>query len=100
LKNITINISKEIAIEAFNGGVCRVSLKEEQGRSKPKSIAQLMDIANRWAMVKIMLKQIHTHQMTRTHTQGTHWITNVDAIVEGSVRTKDHGYEEADSVEM
>jgi hypothetical protein len=61
LKNITINISKEIAIEAFNGGVCRVSLKEEQGRSKPKSIAQLMDIAKRWVDGEDHVKTNHAY---------------------------------------
>ena len=49
IKNSTENISKDRAIDAFNGGVRRMELREELGRSKPQTIDHLMEIANRWA---------------------------------------------------
>ena len=49
IKNSTENISEDRAIDAFNGGVRRIELREELGRSKPKTIEHLMEIANRWA---------------------------------------------------
>ena len=35
IKNSVENISEDHAIDAFNGGVCRIELREELGRSKP-----------------------------------------------------------------
>ena len=49
LKNATEGLSEERAIDAFKDGIRRRELKEELGRVKPKSISDLMDIANRWA---------------------------------------------------
>lgn len=49
LRNTAEDISEEKAIDPFNTGLRRRDLKEELGFVKPKTIAQLMDIANRWA---------------------------------------------------
>ena len=49
IKNSAEAISDERAIDALNNGLCRHEFIEELGRTKPKTILQLMDIANRWA---------------------------------------------------
>ena len=49
LKNSAVDVSDESAIRSFREGVRRKELKEELGRQKPKTIAEMMDIANRWA---------------------------------------------------
>src|SRR3954462_11628488 len=48
-KNSAAHISEERAIDAFRDGVKRQDFKEELGRVKPKTLDDLMDIANRWA---------------------------------------------------
>ena len=48
-KNSAENISDERAIDAFNNGLRRKDFVEELGRAKPKSISEMVDIANKWA---------------------------------------------------
>jgi hypothetical protein len=49
IKNSADNVFDERAIYAFVAGIRRRDLIEEVGRSNPRTIADLMDIANRWA---------------------------------------------------
>ena len=49
MKNTVEEISEENAVDAFTHGLRRRELKEELGRRRPKTVAQLMDIANEWA---------------------------------------------------
>ena len=42
-------ISDERAIDAFTNGLRRRDLVEELGRANPKTVTELMDIANKWA---------------------------------------------------
>ena len=49
LKNSAVNVSHESAIRSFKEGVRRRELKKELGRQKPKTISEMMEIANRWA---------------------------------------------------
>jgi hypothetical protein len=49
IKNSAKNVSDERAIDAFVAGIRRRDLIEELGRSNPRTIADLMEIANRWA---------------------------------------------------
>jgi hypothetical protein len=49
IKNLAENISNERAIDAFVAGIRRKDLVEDLGRTNPKTIAALMEIANRWA---------------------------------------------------
>jgi hypothetical protein len=48
-KKLTVKVSDERAIDAFIVGLRRGDLVEEMGRIKPKTISDLMDIANRFA---------------------------------------------------
>jgi hypothetical protein len=49
IKNSAANVSDERAIDAFVAGIRRRDLIEEVGRSNQRTIADLMDISNRWA---------------------------------------------------
>jgi hypothetical protein len=49
IKNSTIKVLDERAIDAFTLGLPRGDLVEEMGRSRPKTVSDLMDIANRFA---------------------------------------------------
>jgi hypothetical protein len=49
IKNSAVKVSDETAIDAFIIGLRRGDLVEEMGRIKPKTVSELMDIANRFA---------------------------------------------------
>jgi hypothetical protein len=49
IKNSAVEVSDERAIDAFTHGLRRGDLVEEMGRIRPKTISDLMDIANRFA---------------------------------------------------
>jgi hypothetical protein len=48
IKNLAENVYDEREIDAFSNGLRRKDFIEELGRANPKTIAQLMDIANTW----------------------------------------------------
>jgi hypothetical protein len=48
IKNSAVEVSDERAIDAFTLGLRRGDLVEEMGRNKPRTISELMDIANRF----------------------------------------------------
>jgi hypothetical protein len=49
IKNSAVEVSDKRAIHAFTLGLRRGDLVEEMGRIKPKTVSDLMDIANRFA---------------------------------------------------
>jgi hypothetical protein len=49
IKNSAVKVSDERAIDVFTLGLRRGDLVEEMGRIKPKTVSDLMDIANRFA---------------------------------------------------
>jgi hypothetical protein len=49
IKNPAVEVSDERAIDAFMLRLRRGDLVEEMGRIKPKTVSDLMDIANRFA---------------------------------------------------
>ena len=49
IKNSAENISDERAIDAFNNGLRRTDFVEELGRARPRTVGELMDLANKWA---------------------------------------------------
>ncbi|KAK1669748.1 hypothetical protein QYE76_057907 [Lolium multiflorum] len=49
IKNSPENISDERVIDAFVAGIQRRDFTEDLGRTNPKTISALMEIANRWA---------------------------------------------------
>jgi hypothetical protein len=52
IKNSAVDVSDERAIDAFTIGLRQADLVEEMGRIKPKIVAELMDIANRFTVTK------------------------------------------------
>jgi hypothetical protein len=48
-KNSAEDVSNERAVDAFASGLRRSDLVEELGRTKPKTVSELMDIANKFA---------------------------------------------------
>jgi hypothetical protein len=49
IKNSAEDVSDERAIDAFSAGLRRSDLVEEIGRTRPKTVAELMDQANKFA---------------------------------------------------
>jgi hypothetical protein len=49
IKNLAVKVLDGKAIDAFIVGLRRGDLVEEMGRIKPKTVSELMDIANRFA---------------------------------------------------
>jgi hypothetical protein len=52
IKNYAVKVSDERSIDAFTLGLRRGDLVEEMGRIKPKTVSDLMDIANIFADVE------------------------------------------------
>jgi hypothetical protein len=48
IKNSAVEVSDERAIDAFIIGLRRRDLVEEMGKIKPKTVSDLMDVANRF----------------------------------------------------
>jgi hypothetical protein len=49
IKNSAEDVSDERAIDAFSAGLRRSDLVEEIGITKPKTVSELMEVANRFA---------------------------------------------------
>jgi hypothetical protein len=48
IKNSAEDVSDERAIDAFSGGLHRSDLVEEIGRTRPRTVSELMEVANRF----------------------------------------------------
>jgi hypothetical protein len=48
IKNSAEDISDERAVDAFSAGLRRSDLVEELGRKKPKTVSELIEVANRF----------------------------------------------------
>jgi hypothetical protein len=48
IKNLAVKVSNKRAIDAFTLGLRRGDLVKEMGRIKPKTVSDLIDIANRF----------------------------------------------------
>jgi hypothetical protein len=60
IKNSAVEVSDERAIDAFIVGLRRGDLVEEMCRIKPKTISDLMDMANRFADGEDVCNNKHT----------------------------------------
>jgi hypothetical protein len=49
IKNSAEDVFDERAIDAFSAGLRRLDLVEEVGRTKPRTVLELMEVANRFA---------------------------------------------------
>jgi hypothetical protein len=48
IKNSAEDVSDERAIDAFSAGLCRSDLVEEIGRTRPRTVSEPMEVANRF----------------------------------------------------
>jgi hypothetical protein len=48
IKNSAEDVSDERAIDAFSSGLRRSDLVEEIGRTRPRTVSELMEVANRF----------------------------------------------------
>jgi hypothetical protein len=63
IKNSTEDVSDERAVDAFSTGLRCSDLVEELGRTRPKTVSELMEIASRFAMEKTLTTtKGHVHQ--------------------------------------
>jgi uncharacterized protein YPO0396 len=49
IKNLAEDVSDERAIDAFSAGLRCSDLVEEIGRTRPRTVSELMEVANRFA---------------------------------------------------
>jgi uncharacterized protein YPO0396 len=49
IKNLADNVSDERAIDSFSAGLHCSDLVEEVGRTNPRTVSELMEVANRFA---------------------------------------------------
>jgi hypothetical protein len=49
IKNLAEDVSDERAIDAFSVGLRHSDLVEEIGRTKPRTVSELMEVANKFA---------------------------------------------------
>jgi hypothetical protein len=49
IKNSAEDVSNERAVDAFLAGLCRSDLMEELGRTRPKTVSELIEITSRFA---------------------------------------------------
>jgi uncharacterized protein YPO0396 len=49
IKNYAEDVSDERAIDAFSAGLRHSDLVEEVGRTRPRTVSELMEVANRFA---------------------------------------------------
>jgi hypothetical protein len=62
LRNTSENISPERAIDAFRDGLVQRDFREELGQCKPKTIDQLMSLANEWADGEDSFANLRSHR--------------------------------------
>lgn len=103
LENTGEDISEERAIDAFNAGLRMRELKEELGNTKPKTIALLMDIANRWAYGEHSLHNNRARLVDDDDVDARYPTDSGrrrDRNSDRRRKCKDHGYEGADDIEL
>jgi hypothetical protein len=95
IKNSTEDVSDKRAVDAFSAGLCRSDLVEELGRTRPKIVSELIEIASRFATGEDAYnnKSARSPEVDRASRQ-RHMSRNKDGCVRrNQVAT---GYERAD----
>jgi hypothetical protein len=100
IKNSVEDVSDERAIDAFSAGLHRSDLVEEIGRTKPRTVSELMEAANRFANGEDVYnnKRGHSPEVDRASMQRRRY-RNGDSharknqIAAGYERRDEEGYE-------
>jgi hypothetical protein len=71
IKNSTEDVSDERAVDAFSAGLHRLDLVEELGRTRPKTVLELIEIASRFADAEDAYnnKRAHSPEVDRASRQ-------------------------------
>jgi hypothetical protein len=100
IKNSAEDVFDERAIDAFSAGLCRSDLVEEIGRIKPRTVSELMEVANRFADGEDAYNNKRgrspevnraSRQRRRYHNADSH--TRRNQIAAGYERRDEDGYE-------
>jgi hypothetical protein len=99
IENSTEGISDERAVDAFSAGLRCLDLVEELGRTKPRTVSELMEVANRFADGEDAYNNKRAHspevdrasrQRRRSHNEDSH--TRRNQIAAGYERKDEEGY--------
>jgi hypothetical protein len=100
IKNSAEDVSDKRAIDAFLVGLHRSDLVEELGRTKPRTVLELMEIANRFADEEDAYnnKRAHSPEVDRAGRQRRRYRnedsrTRRNQIAAGYERKDEEGYE-------
>jgi hypothetical protein len=100
INNSAEDVSDEWAVDAFSAGLRRLDLVEELGRTKPRTVSELMEVANRFADGEDAYNNKRgrspevdraSRQRRRYHNEDSHARQN--QIATGYERRDDEGYE-------
>jgi hypothetical protein len=100
IKNSAEDVSDERAIDAFSSGLRRSDLVEEIGRTRPKTVSELMEVANRFADGEDAYnnKRGHSPEVDKTSRQRRRYRNGDNharrnQVAAGHERTDEEGYE-------
>jgi hypothetical protein len=70
-KNSAKDVSNERAVDAFSAGLRRLDLVEELGRTRPKTVSELVEIASRFTNGEDAYnnKRVHSTEVDRPNMQ-------------------------------
>jgi hypothetical protein len=100
IKNSTEDISDKRAVDAFSAGLHRSDLVEELGRTKPRTVSELMEVANRFAdgegaynNKRARSPEVNRASRQRRMTRNEDSRTRQNQILAGYERKDKEGYE-------
>jgi hypothetical protein len=86
IKNSAEDVSDERAVDAFSAGLRRSDLVEELGRTKPKTVLELMEVANRFADGEDTYNNKRGHSLESTEQAGKGEGTAMKMAAQGEIR--------------
>jgi len=95
IRNSAGTVSEDRAIDTFTQGLARRDFQEALGREKPKSIAQLMKVANEWADGEDSVRD--KHESPRRDSSWSHKDGHGN---DRRKKRKTHHYDDADGADL
>jgi hypothetical protein len=86
IKNSVENVSDERAIDAFSAGLRRSDLVEEVGRTKPRTVSELMEVANRFTVGEDAYNKKGDVHQKLTEQAGNGEDTAMEIATQGEIR--------------
>lgn len=103
LLNSAEDVSVDRVIDAFDHGLIRVDFQEDLGQRNPKTIAQLMNLANKWADGEDHIRRQRARSVDDDDADHKHqhdFSIQRDRGNDRRKRRKDHTYDISDVVDM